>query len=607
MTKYSTLINILDQLRNEAPISYKKYYPDINNIDELNKARSRTFIHLFLKVKFGLLVFNEREKFITDETNDGGVDAYYIDRENKKIYFIQSKFRATEENFEEKNIEIEELYNMELDRITKGEKFHVNGVKFNSKILNLIDEISNINDYPKYEEKVIILANLKSKHIPRLKSLTIFNFEIFDFEKSYNELVFPVVSGAFYNANELKIAININSNSNSNRIDYYVNTQISECNITVLFVPVNEIAQIMFKYRNSILKYNPRSYLDLASGSVNESIKKSIENNVSNEFALFNNGITMLSDNTFYKDSIGRKNEAELLVTNPQIINGGQTAYTLSRILEAINNGKIDESVFNDKEVLLKVITFVDDELSKITDDKKLELIESISKATNNQTAVNEADRRSNEKIQIELQNLIFNDFGYFYERKKGEFSDGIRYNYINRSKVIDRDLFLRTILAIKGNPTQARRSSSKNLFNIETFNHLFKDEYLLYYYAYMIYKHLNTIQKKFDRETHNKFGANVYGNSLRYGKFAVIFACKLYNKEKITKENFDERIENDVENVLKNWIDFEKYIQNLNYNLSYFNKYIDEQSGNEIIESNFDNYYKGRNLNNDLKKFFNK
>ena len=46
--------------------------------------------------------FSERHDFIAEGTQDGGVDAYYIDRENKKILLIQSKFRATKDNFEKR-------------------------------------------------------------------------------------------------------------------------------------------------------------------------------------------------------------------------------------------------------------------------------------------------------------------------------------------------------------------------------------------------------------------------------------------------------------------------------------------------------------------------
>lgn len=316
MSKYLTLVNILDELRKEAPIEYKKYYPIETNIEDLNKARARAYIHLFLKVKFGLLAFLDRENFVTDDTDDGGVDAYFLDKEQKKIYFIQSKFRTSEDNFENKNIELDELFNMDLDRITKGEREYSNGTKYNSKVQKLIDQIKATDDYPKYKEVVIILANLKDKYRDQIKRLTLFPAEIFDYDRCYNELVFPVVSGTFYNPKELKITISVNSKSAGNRIDYYVDTAIKECNITALFVPTIEIAKILYKYKNSILKFNPRSYLDLAGGSVNSRIQSSITDIKTNEFALYNNGITMLSDNTFYSDRVGKKSEAELIVVS---------------------------------------------------------------------------------------------------------------------------------------------------------------------------------------------------------------------------------------------------------------------------------------------------
>jgi hypothetical protein len=51
----------------------------------------------------------DRENFITDDINDGGIDAYFIDNQNRKIFFVQSKFRSNEKNFHEKEIVLTEL------------------------------------------------------------------------------------------------------------------------------------------------------------------------------------------------------------------------------------------------------------------------------------------------------------------------------------------------------------------------------------------------------------------------------------------------------------------------------------------------------------------
>jgi hypothetical protein len=606
MSKYLTLVNILDELRKEAPIEYKKYYPIETNIDDLNKARARAYIHLFLKVKFGLLSFFDRENFITDDTDDGGIDAYYLDNEQKKIYFIQSKFRTSEDNFENKNIELDELFSMDLDRITKGEREYTNGTKYNSKIQKLIDQIKVTEDYPKYKEVVIILANLKDKYRDQIKKLTLFPAEIFDYDRCYNELVFPVVSGTFYNPKELKITICVNSKSAGNRIDYYVDTAIKECNITALFVPTIEIAKILYKYKNSILKYNPRSYLDLAGGSVNSRIQSSITDIKTNEFALYNNGITMLSDNTFYSDRVGKKNEAELIVTNPQIINGGQTAFTLSRVYEdCIKKGTID--IFSNKEVLLKVITFSEEENGDVDEVCKLQLIEAISKATNDQTAVTEADRRSNEKIQIDIQESIFKTFGYFYERKRGEFGDGVRNKYIDRSKIIDREIFMRICLSINGNSGQARRASSHQLFKKDTFNITLSDSSssLKFFFGYKVWGYLQDIQKQFEKELINKFGQAQYGNGLRYGKIAMVGVIARQYTDKISIETFDSEVKLKSENILNKWLEFEEFVKIQLENTIYFRKYTDQETKQEILEVNFDNYYKGRTLTKDIENFF--
>ena len=70
----------------------------------------------------GVLDFELREHYICDGSYDGGIDGYYINAENKTVYFIQSKFRNNEKNFENKNISFEEIMVMDIDRITDGEE-----------------------------------------------------------------------------------------------------------------------------------------------------------------------------------------------------------------------------------------------------------------------------------------------------------------------------------------------------------------------------------------------------------------------------------------------------------------------------------------------------
>lgn len=596
MSKYKNLINILDKIRGDAPLEYKRYHPAVDDIEKINQARARAFIHLFLKVKFGMIDFLVRENFISDDPEDGGIDGYYIDDENKKLYFIQSKFRANENNFENKEITFEELLSMDVERIAKGETINEDGKKYNNKIQKFIRELQDHSDLPKYEYKVILLANIKNSLHPKLKKLTGgFNAEIYNYDKCYNELIFPLVSGTYYNISELKITINVDSNSAGHRIDYYVKTKFYECNVNALFVPTLEIAKIISKYKNSILHFNPRSYLDLAAGSVNAQIAKSITEISTNEFALFNNGITMLSDNTNYSDKIGRKNRAELIVTNPQIINGGQTAYTLSVIYDDCirNNKSLD--VFNDKEVLLKIITFNEENTNLDNlNGNKLKLIEDISIATNQQSPVTEADRRANDKVQVELQKLIFEEFGLYYERKRGEYGDGLRMGYIDRSKIIDRELFLRICQCAQNNPGAARRSGQGVLFIKSTFDNILPNSssYRKFVFAYKVYEKIPQIIGSF-------------GNAINYGRYAVTSVVTRNFIDTIKTDNFDEVIQSNLEIVLPKWSDFESFARNQVHNANFFRKIFDKGTGQQIVETNWNGYYKGGSLSQDIISYF--
>ncbi|MBY6916255.1 AIPR family protein [Clostridium botulinum] len=602
MSKYDILLNIIDELRNEAPRGYKRYYPSIDEKSKMDSARSRAFIHLFLKVNYGIDNFIDRENYITDDPEDGGIDAYYIDKDQKKITFIQSKFRTNEGNFENKEITLDEILRMDVDRISDGETTDEDGNDYNNKIQNMIKKINEILDIGRYNYEVIILANLKIYKNSSLKRLTGgFNTKVFDYEKCYNSLLFPIVTGCYYNADEIKINLSLlNKEGNDGRISYSVQTEFSGCKIMVIFVPLIEIAKIVYKFKNSILKFNPRCYLSLNNNDVNPKIEKTVRSKKTNEFALFNNGITILSDKTEFNSKIALKDSAQLIITNPQIINGGQTAYTLASIYEKCIKEN-DESIFDNKEVLVKVITFFENEENQ---EKKLQLIEELSKATNEQSAVKESDRRSNDKVQINYQNKIFDEFGYFYNRKRGEFYDGLNKKYITRDKVIDHSVFIRIATSVSGDVARARRNGDEYLFKEENFKKVFTDDeiYKKYMFGYFCYQYLLELEKQFDKTPNNKFGINTCGNALRYGKYAVVNVVARHFSIELEFSEYKNVAIKISQQVLNEWLNFEKAVSEKYQNSDYFYYIIEDGSKN--IYYNYDGYYKGRTINFDLKAY---
>lgn len=596
--KHKTLLEILESLRKEAPSNYKRYA--LTETSTRSHVYSLCYIHLYLKVRHGIVDFNQRENLITDGPGDGGVDAYYIDEESKKIYFIQSKYRDNHINFAKKEINIDELASMELDQILDGQKQSHTGTVFNSKILNLQEKISQLN-IAKYSYHVIILANCSlpnSKIKKIIGDIGTASIEIFDYNAVTNQFIFPIVSGNYFHPADVNVTLNFQER-NTSRIRYDVTIGDIETVISVVFVPTIEIAKILNKYRNAILKYNPRCYLELKSNKVNKEISLSIEHEQNNVFALYNNGITMLSTGVEFNDRTGKQSKAQMNLSNPQIINGGQTAFTLSRIYEKYSEqpGKLEE-IFDGKEVLLKVISF--DSNNNSYNKKQLKIIQDISRATNQQSKVDDADRRSNDFYQIELQEKIFDKYGFFYERKQGEFHDGINNNYIHKDLIIKRDDFIRSCHASRGLAGEARSEGKSSLFNEELLKNYLADitdkDLARYFYAYRIYVYLHEVEKE-NKTVTDKKSISKFGNALRYGKYAVISAY-FYKHGKSKNNDVYSNYKQDIINILESWNKFEEYAKRNKKNESIF-------SINGKIEANMLNYYKSRNVNLDLKDYF--
>lgn len=602
--KYETLLGILDKISEEASENLSVYHPPKDNIEKVNQARARSYIHLFLKVKFGLIDFTEREALITDGTEDGGIDAYYIDSKSKKIYIIQSKFRTNEKNYREKEIEMREILNMDVSRVIGGNKSNATGRPYNGKVVGFINKLSQIDCVAQYKYVIVIIANLKSLSEDRVLRLTDgTQCEIYDHERCYKELVFPVVTGTFYNAEKLAIEINLaNKDTSNSNIGYPVEIDGLTCDINIIFVPTLEIAKVLHKYKNSILKYNPRSYLSLSENPVNKEIARTIEEKKSNEFSLFNNGITILSDETDINTKIGRLGKGQILLVNPQIINGGQTAYTLSKIYEKHFKTENIDNIFAKKEVMLRIITISRDE--GVAEETVFKLIEDISKATNRQTKVDEMDRHANDAVQQKLQDMLFNEFGYFYERKRGEFFDGLEQKYINPKRIINRGNLLRAAYAMSGAPNKAMSSAEEGL--ADNFGKVIEElGHNKVFFGCMCLTRLFELDGLYKRSANNKYGVATYGNAIRYGKMAVVFAASLLFHDNLEQSEIEAYAVNCTNTVLSRWSDFETFVKKQPHNSQHFKQRVDPDTNNIIVELHFVSFYKGSKVQDDIKEFY--
>jgi hypothetical protein len=319
---------------------------------------------------------------------------------------------------------------------------------------------------------------------------------------------------------------------------------------------------------------------------VNKQIESSIEGSSSNEFALFNNGITIISDETSVSTNTAKRDAAQVVLHNPQLVNGGQTAYTLSRIYEKCLE-RDDFYVFKGKEVLLRVITFVGSPKAN-QQSNRMELIGEISKASNSQTKIDESDRRSNDEIQINLQNLFFEKHGLYYERKRGEFSDGLHSEYLEPDLLIKRERLIRVILAGDYRVNQAR-SNVAQFFESTTLPSLIKlGDVDKYSYGYEILYLLSNERRIKPKVAGDRYRTKEFGQALRYGQYAVVAVCM--NLGMRTRKPEPEM----VKKILTQWQRFEKWAQESDSNSLY----------REDSSFDFVNYYKGATVNLDLKKY---
>lgn len=324
--------------------------------------------------------------------------------------------------------------------------------------------------------------------------------------------------------------------------------------------------------------------MDLEGRKVNNAITETIVNKDTNEFALFNNGITMLSDETLINEKIGQKNKAQLVVKNPQIINGGQTSYTLSRIYQSHKDSDV-EHVFQNKEVLLKIITLLD----RNDEDSKVELIEEISTATNQQTPVINADRFANESIHLKIQQVLFDRYSLLYERKRGEFADGLLSGYISEKQIIERNLFFRMYYSANGNVDLGRQKKLflKQNFTEKTLKNINKLDNA--YFGYLCFKKL--YKAKHPNQAVDKI------------TYAKVYAMTILYKPK-QFEDYQPIIDQHIENLEKKWKGF---IESASSNSRFNTKYFDKKTGVEKVKNTFNSlkYFESADFKTDLDEYY--
>jgi hypothetical protein len=146
------------------------------------------------------------------------------------------------------------------------------------------------------------------------------------------------------------------------------------------------------KLRRYLFDSNVRDFMGL--NRVNEDIRDTLANEDSPDFWWLNNGVTILASGA---SVIGKS----IKLSDIQIVNGLQSTESIHRHFQQGHN---DEQ---ERAVLVKVIVSNNDE------DR-----DAIIRSTNNQTLVELASLHATDKIQRDIEEVLFRS-GLFYERRK--------------------------------------------------------------------------------------------------------------------------------------------------------------------------------------------
>lgn len=225
--------------------------------------------------------------------------------------------------------------------------------------------------------------------------------------------------------------------------------------ITVAYsglLPFSEFKKIIIDETGkmkSVFDDNIRDYLEQDNNPVNKDISSTIQKGQMEQFCILNNGVTIVAE------EITGPGET-ITLSNYQIVNGCQTSNVLyeNRSIEGIDNMHIP----------IKIIVTTNQEIKS-----------EITRATNNQTAVDAVELEALSDFQRNLEDyyrsLENDDFKLFYERRTNQYksSDDVPlYRIVNRESQIKSlsSMFLNNPHNVTGNYGRLIDKIGAEIFN---------------------------------------------------------------------------------------------------------------------------------------------
>lgn len=381
------------------------------------------------------LDFDEARGSVTDGPEDRGIDAVYLDERfgRRVIHLFQIKchasFSSRNRNFP--STEIDKILAFLNDCLGQVDGFvDTCNPLLQQKVLDIWDFIQS----GACQVEVHLCSN-GERLIPDQKVRFEASLSKFKFIQLH-ETDLDVLSNAVSHrtASEREIQLRIVEEQVFERTDGNVRAVIGTIRADEFIEALTDPAKAM-QLDPNLFEENVRVYL----GEQNEINRRIFDTAVSDEAGLFwyfNNGITIVCERFSYQP--GFKN-APLRLSNPQVVNGGQTSHALFQASKA----SLDS--LQRVRLLVRIIE---------TQDKSL--YTKVAEATNSQTPIRSRDLRSNDPVLVRLEAaLLAHD--WHLDRKRDQHSS------IAEDKRIDALKLGQIWLAyVRGEPDKAKTASDR-------------------------------------------------------------------------------------------------------------------------------------------------
>lgn len=333
-------------------------------------------------------------------------NAWYLDEEEGRLSLFVTDFYDEEEVCSVSRSEVEKTIKRAIKVFNFVKKININELEPASleyimfrTINEAIDKISQIRIYYITDgiTKKITTQNDIYDEIPVY-------IDIWDIQRLYRLLS----SGREYEPVEIdfekkfsNVLKCISMPSNTNEYQGYLS-----------IIPGDILEELYEEYGSRLMELNVRSFLQ-QRGKVNRGIRQTILNEP-HRFLAYNNGISATAESI----DTERNQNGDLVIKKIkglQIVNGGQTVASLHRAKKYDRSGNLDKIAVQAK-------------ISVVKKDMLEELVPKISRFSNTQNSVNEADFASNDPFHIDIEKLANNIWvpgeqsRWFYERARGQY-----------------------------------------------------------------------------------------------------------------------------------------------------------------------------------------